>query len=36
MGSIPPGVPADTYGAIIESIASKQTIVVVDSVVGLE
>ena len=35
MGSMPPGVPKDTYGSIVEAAAGPETRVVIDSVAGL-
>ena len=35
MGSLPPGVPLDTYARIIESVSTERTRILVDSVVGL-
>jgi 1-phosphofructokinase len=35
MGSVPPGVPSDFYGSIVEAAGGPSTKVVIDSVVGL-
>jgi tagatose 6-phosphate kinase len=35
MGSMPAGLPDDTYGKIYESVASSKTLCVIDSVTGL-
>jgi len=36
MGSYPPGVPVDAYGAILTAASGKKTKVVIDSVAGIE
>mmetsp|Transcript_33873 Transcript_33873/g.74314 ORF Transcript_33873/g.74314 Transcript_33873/m.74314 type:complete len:435 (-) Transcript_33873:1265-2569(-) len=36
MGSMPPGCPDDTYGSLCSAISADQTLVVVDSVIGLK
>jgi len=36
MGSMPPGVPGDAYGAVVRAAASEATKVVIDSVTGFD
>jgi tagatose 6-phosphate kinase len=36
MGSLPPGLQADTYATIYKTVASAETLCVIDSVVGLD
>jgi fructose-1-phosphate kinase PfkB-like protein len=36
MGSLPPGLQADTYATIYKAMASRETLCVIDSIVGLD